>query len=121
MNIAEKISGSVSVMNSDSRIYLHIAAVFACNFVNHFYNIASEILKSRNIPFEVLIPLIKETTQKIQLMKPEESQTGPAVRFDKNIILKHLTELQGKKNYDELYNIISKSIFEHHEKLNNGI
>lgn len=118
LQIANQISGSVSVLNSEKRIYLHIAAVFACNFVNHFYTIAYNILTSENIPFEVLYPLIKETAAKIQITEPVKAQTGPAVRFDENIILKHLKHLEGKKNYDELYNLISKSIFEHHQKRN---
>ena len=35
-DIASQISGSVFVFNSDKRKTLHISAVFACNFVNHF-------------------------------------------------------------------------------------
>ena len=115
LEIVQKISNSVSILSSDKRIYLHIAAVFACNFVNHFYTIASDILKTENMSFEVLRPLILETAAKVQVLEPHEAQTGPAIRFDENIISKHLKELKGKKNYDELYNIISKSIFEHHQ------
>lgn len=114
--LARSLSDSVSVLNSKKRMALHIAAVFACNFVNHFYYLASEILDSKEIPFNVLRPLILETAEKVQAMYPREAQTGPAVRFDENIISRHLQELKGKKNYDELYSLISKSIFEHHQK-----
>ncbi|HKJ79956.1 MAG TPA: DUF2520 domain-containing protein [Prolixibacteraceae bacterium] len=116
VEIAQQVSNTVSVLSSEKRIYLHIAAVFACNFVNHFYTIASTILSTQNIPFEVLKPLISETAAKVQLMQPEDAQTGPAIRFDENIIAKHLNELKGIKDYDELYNSVSKSIFEHHQK-----
>ena len=47
VGIARRISDSVSVLNSEKRKYLHIAAVFACNFVNHFYTISAEILKRK--------------------------------------------------------------------------
>ena len=114
--IACKISNSVTVLDSDARKTLHISAVFASNFVNHFYTISSEILKTKNIPFAVLKPLILETAQKIQKMDPKKAQTGPAVRFDENIIAAHTNELRHLKNYEELYNSISKSIFEHHSK-----
>ena len=94
---------------------MHISAVFACNFVNHFYTISAELLKTKDIPFEVVKPLILETAQKVQDMNPGEAQTGPAVRFDENIISSHLNELEHFQNYKELYNLISKSIFKHHK------
>lgn len=116
LEITCQISDSVSVINSDKRKALHISAVFACNFVNHFYTIAAEILKSKDIPFDVLKPLILETAKKVQEIKPEKAQTGPAIRFDKNIINEHLKELNSFSDYRQLYKSISKSIFEHYKK-----
>ena len=114
--IARKISSSVSVLSSEKRKYLHIAAVFACNFVNHFYTIAAELMKMNDMSFDVLKPLILETALKAQELEPENAQTGPAVRFDKNVISKHIEELKDYNNYAELYDIISESIFKHHNK-----
>lgn len=114
--IAHEISESVSVINSDKRMALHISAIFACNFVNHFYTIASEILKSNEISFNVLKPLIMETSKKVQEIDPETAQTGPAVRFDENIINAHLNVLNEFSGYRELYKSVSKSIFEHYKK-----
>lgn len=117
VEIARTISNSVSVLNSEKRKYLHIAAVFSCNFVNHLYSISDEILKTEEIPFDVLKPLILETALKVQEVEPEKAQTGPAMRFDKNIISAHLEEIKDLKNYAELYNSMSRSIFEHHQIL----
>ena len=114
--VATNISNSVSVLDSEKRKSLHVSAIFANNFVNHFYTISSEILKSKDIPFDMLKPLILETAQKAQEMDPQEAQTGPALRFDKNIITEHLNELASFKEYQELYNSISKSIFEYYSK-----
>jgi predicted short-subunit dehydrogenase-like oxidoreductase (DUF2520 family) len=116
IKIASEISNSVSVLNSEKRKTLHISAVFACNFVNYFYSIAADILKSKDIPFDVLKPLILETAQKVQEIHPEKAQTGPAVRFDENIINTHLQELNNFSDYQQLYKSISKSIFEHYKK-----
>jgi predicted short-subunit dehydrogenase-like oxidoreductase (DUF2520 family) len=116
LRIAREISGSVSVLNSEKRKILHISAVFACNFVNHFYTVASDILKSNDIPFDVLKPLILETAEKVQHLDPKKAQTGPAVRFDKNIIEMHLEALENFKDYHELYKSISNRIFEHYKK-----
>ncbi len=113
--IARELSYTVLVANSEKRKILHISAVFACNFVNHFYTISAELLKTKDIPFEIIKPLILETAQKVQQMDPVKAQTGPAVRFDENVISSHLNELDHFQNYKELYNLISKSIFEHHK------
>lgn len=113
--VAEKISGRVSVVNTEKRLNLHISAVFACNFVNHFYAIAGEVLKSKEIPFEVLKPLIQETAFKVQEMMPVAAQTGPAVRFDENIISKHLKELKSFPEFRELYENVSESIYKFHQ------
>jgi predicted short-subunit dehydrogenase-like oxidoreductase (DUF2520 family) len=114
--IAGSISENVSVTNSEQRQMLHISAVFACNFVNHFYFIAGELLKSNELSFDVLKPLILETALKVQKLDPFSAQTGPAVRFDENIIDKHLEMLAESEEYRQLYKLISKSIFEHHKK-----
>jgi predicted short-subunit dehydrogenase-like oxidoreductase (DUF2520 family) len=116
--IAGAISEKVSVADSEQRQLLHISAVFACNFVNHLYSTAGELLKTKNISFDVLKPLILETALKVQELQPFEAQTGPAVRFDKNVIDKHLEKLADAEEYQQLYELISKSIFEHHKKLN---
>ena len=115
LQLAREISNSVSIINSEKRKMLHISAVFACNFVNHFYTIAADILKSKEISFEVLKPLIIETAKKVQEMVPEKAQTGPAVRFDENTINAHLYELNSFTEYKQLYESISKSIFEHYK------
>jgi predicted short-subunit dehydrogenase-like oxidoreductase (DUF2520 family) len=111
LHIANSISKSVSEINSEKRKLLHISAVFACNFVNHFYTIAAEILKSKDISFDVLKPLILETALKVQEIKPEKAQTGPAVRFDENIISAHLHALNDFDEYRKLYYIGFKKYF----------
>ena len=114
--LAHRLTDSVQVLNSDKRKLLHVTAVFACNFVNHFYSIAADLSGSENISFDVLKPLIMETALKVQEIDPVEAQTGPAIRFDTNIINDHLDQLKNFPRYQELYNSISKSIFETHKK-----
>jgi predicted short-subunit dehydrogenase-like oxidoreductase (DUF2520 family) len=114
--IAQKLSNIVKIATSEERLHLHIAAVFACNFANHMYSVAESILEKNGISFEVLKPLINETTKKISTMTPFNAQTGPAVRFDQNIISKHLEVLGNDTTLADLYKTISKSIFELHQK-----
>jgi len=107
--IASSISSCVSFLSSEKRKYLHLAAVFACNFTNHLYSLAWDILEKQDINPSVLLPLIDETAAKVHVMRPDTAQTGPAVRFDTNIIAKHLSMLDDKLSED-IYNLISESI-----------
>jgi predicted short-subunit dehydrogenase-like oxidoreductase (DUF2520 family) len=106
---AKSISSNVQIINSEHRKVIHLAAVFACNFSNHMYAIADEILKKNKLSLDILKPLIAETADKIKDTSPVKAQTGPAVRGDKKTMEKHLKML-GDKKLKEMYKIISKSI-----------
>jgi hypothetical protein len=54
---------NVMFANDEKRKYIHLTAVFACNFVNHLFARAKEISDSQDIPFEYFLPLIDETTE----------------------------------------------------------
>jgi len=108
-NIAFKISKQVRVMSSERRKYLHLAAVFACNFSNHLYTIAAQILEKQGVEWNVLQPLIDETAKKLYFMNPKEAQTGPAVRNDLSIMELHKSLLEDEQTR-QLYTMISESI-----------
>jgi len=95
--LANSISNKVAYATSYQRIKLHIAAVFACNFSNYLYTIASELLEDSQLPFEILQPLIAETATKIQSISPYDAQTGPARRNDSVTIQKHLDLIADEK------------------------
>lgn len=109
-SLANKLSQRVIRLSSADRKYLHLAAVWACNFTNYCYTVASDILGEHGIPFDVMLPLINETTEKIQKISPNEAQTGPAVRGDRNVMSKQLELMNGKENLQELYKMLSKGI-----------
>lgn len=108
-DLAETISGNVRFLSGDKRRILHLAAVFACNFANHMYTLASEIVGGVEIPFHLLNPLITETAAKVKVMDPQAAQTGPAVRLDEEVMRKHL-ELLNDPLKREIYSLLSNSI-----------
>ena len=112
--IAKILSNNVVKMNSKQRRKLHIAAVFACNFSNHMYSIANELLEKNDIDFKILLPLIKKTITNLEKKKPKEVQTGPAKRNDKVIIREHIDTIK-EKEIKELYQKISANIIKFHE------
>ena len=99
--IGKLLSDKVLELNSEERKYIHLTGVFACNFTNHMYTLSKMILKRVNLPFEITLPLIDETAQKVHSLSPEDAQTGPAVRYDTNIINKHLSLIE-EKNIKEI-------------------
>ena len=109
-SIARKLSEKVYPISSEQRIKLHIAAVFACNFSNHCFRVAHEILEENQLPFYLMLPLIDETVEKLKHLTPEQAQTGPAVRNDQNVLEKHLKALENHPEKQELYRILSTSI-----------
>ena len=107
--MGERISRQVIEATSEQRRHLHLAAVFACNFTNHLYAIAADLLARQQLPFEALRPLIRETAAKIETLSPAEAQTGPAVRYDKNVMQKHI-DLLDDPDEKEIYRLLSRHI-----------
>ncbi|UPQ74626.1 Rossmann-like and DUF2520 domain-containing protein [Chryseobacterium nepalense] len=106
--IASKISENVMESTHEKRKYIHLTAVFACNFVNHLFARAKEISDLQEIPFDYFLPLIDETVQKIHEIDPKSAQTGPAVRNDRRILELHQQLLQGESL--EIYKTMNHSI-----------
>ncbi len=110
--LAGQISHRVYQLSSEDRKYLHLSAVFACNFANHCYAASQELLQQHGIPFDVMLPLIDETAAKVHGMTPKEAQTGPAVRYDENVIDKQIQLLENQPYFQKIYDCMSKSIHE---------
>jgi len=108
--IAEQLSKHVQPINSKQRNYLHLAAVFACNFSNHLYFIAEQICKEHHLDFNLLKPLIVQTAKKINDLSPSKAQTGPAQRNDFSTIENHLELLKVNADLQSLYKVFTNRI-----------
>jgi predicted short-subunit dehydrogenase-like oxidoreductase (DUF2520 family) len=107
--LADSLQAKSYDVNSKQRQELHLAAVFVCNFVNHLYHIGHDICKEKDLPFDILRPLIQETADKINHKNPSEAQTGPAKRKDQTTIDRHINQLENPI-YKELYRYLTSSI-----------
>ncbi len=116
IGIGKMISNSVQLLSSKQRKQLHMAAVFTCNFTNHMYHIGQELLQDGNMDFDLLKPLILETAEKVQELPAKEAQTGPAVRFDEDVIKAHEESLNMHPDFQKLYRFVSESIYRLHSK-----
>jgi predicted short-subunit dehydrogenase-like oxidoreductase (DUF2520 family) len=115
--IARVLGAKTFFSDAEHRRMLHLAAVFVCNFTNHMLTQGKELAKKAGYSFEELKPLIQETFQKAFDDGPENSQTGPAVRNDKNTVKKHLELLSFDRNLQRMYREISRSIYKYHNRL----
>lgn len=113
--VGQSVSDVVRELDSTNRCLLHVAAVFACNFTNHLYTLAFDLLERQGIDPKCLIPLIDETAEKIHTIHPQNAQTGPALRKDLTTINRHLEGLSNVSSKDTLtaiYQQLTKSIIE---------
>ncbi|GGE67084.1 putative short-subunit dehydrogenase-like oxidoreductase (DUF2520 family) [Pedobacter psychrotolerans] len=109
-NLASKLSQQVYHLGGDQRKVLHLAAVFACNFTNHLYTLAHQLLQQNDLDFEIIRPLIKETADKVMVSLPEKVQTGPAARGDETTLNKHFSMLNNMPELQHIYQTLSDSI-----------
>jgi len=116
LEIAKILSDKTYIITSEQRKKLHLAAVFACNFTNYMYDVASKLMEESGLMFDIIKPLIAETADKINTLPPYAAQTGPAVRYDEKTIKKHLDMLGRNYEYRKIYKLLSKSINNRHKE-----
>lgn len=114
-DLAKALGSAPYLISSEQRNYIHVAAVFANNFTNHMYQMANDICTEHKVPFEILLPLIQETSSKVKSLSPAKAQTGPANRNDQKTIKNHLTLLNDSQK--KIYQLLTESIQKHGKKL----
>ena len=110
--LARTLSSHIYHLSTDDRRYLHLAAVFACNFANHCMALSADVLGRIGIPFDVMLPLIDQTVRKLHTMSPVDAQTGPAVRHDNNVIIGQHHLLDDNPKMQNVYDLLTNSIYE---------
>lgn len=111
--LARKISDNVYMVDSIQRRWLHLAAVFACNFTNFMYAISQDILREKGIDFELLRPLIRQTEKNAEFDHAFDFQTGPAYRNDFSTMQKQVQLLEGEPDFRDIYNLLSEGIIKY--------
>lgn len=111
-SLAASLSRKVVYATSEQRRFLHVAAVFSCNFPNALYHMAATLLERNGLPFDAMLPLIDEAASKVHRMTPVEAQTGPARRGDSNVMDSHKAMLDDELSaiYSAMSDYIMKNI-----------
>ena len=110
--LAASLSRHVTYLTSHERRRLHVAAVFACNFVNHCVTLADDVLRPAGLDYRTMLPLLRETISKLDTLSPTDAQTGPAIRADHSVMEEHQRMLDNELS-KEIYRLMSLSIQEH--------
>ncbi len=108
--LAEAISASVQVLDSEKRLRLHLGAVLVSNFPNYLYRLAAELVPEAGIA--AYESLIRGHIEKVFAAGPQHTQTGPAIRGDMNTLFQHLQILQDDPKKREMYWLLSSLIGE---------
>ena len=114
--IGQKVFSRIYHADSALRRKMHVAAVFACNFTNHLWAIADDLLRREGLDLSVLHPLLDETLRKAETSPggPASGQTGPAVRGDRAVMQAHESMLPAELS--EIYSMLSESIYRRYNK-----
>lgn len=110
--LASSISKTVKIANSEERLRLHLAAVFACNFTNAMYVAAYDLIEKslQKKDTQLLMPIMQHSFNKLMVVHPKQAQTGPAKRNDKTVMTKHLALLKNNKDLTIIYKLLSQLI-----------
>ncbi|WP_340103140.1 Rossmann-like and DUF2520 domain-containing protein [Rhodohalobacter sp. 8-1] len=93
------------VLTSDQKSAMHLAAVFASNYLVSLMDVAEQISKDAGINdgLEMLNPIIHQTLHNIFEKGARQSLSGPVARGDQTTIAAHLKRLQNNSDHFNLY------------------
>ncbi|MDE5901953.1 MAG: DUF2520 domain-containing protein [Muribaculaceae bacterium] len=113
--LGHDIADYVTEADSSQRSKYHVAAALTCNFFNHFCTLADDYLRSEHLDLHLLLPLLRQTVDKLAHTPPSKAQTGPAVRGDSAVIEAHLKALGNFPDTARLYRLLSDAIMDYHK------
>lgn len=101
--IFAQVSPLICHTTLEQRRCLHLAAVLVNNFTNGLYATAQQMCQQQQLPFEMLLPIIRTTAQRAGCGDVRLQLTGPAVRHDQKTIDTHRRLLADQPQLLELY------------------
>ncbi len=109
-NLASIMSDVVVECNDEDRKFIHLSAVYVCNFVNVMLQVGNRLLENKGLDVSIFEPLVKETVDKSFVLGPENALTGPAKRGDVETIERHKELLENNPEEKEIYELLTNYI-----------
>ncbi len=110
LEMAHAITDILFETRYDQRKWMHLSAVISNNFTNHLLAVCEQICKENELPFNLLMPIIEQTFDRIKTASPGALQTGPAIRKDTPTIQSQINLLSDHPEWQKIYEDITKSI-----------
>lgn len=110
LELVGELGASGILLDSERRMKLHLAAIFASNFTNYMQGRAQKLINEIGLSDDLIRPLAIETIRKSYTLGAKDAQTGPARRGDHDTIKKHLDLLSCCAMDKDLYRILSNAI-----------
>lgn len=117
-SFAQDLSPLVEICTDEQRKKYHLSAVMSANFINHLLTLSFDYCKSEHINPGLLLPILKETIDRVKLIHPSQLQTGPAVRNDSATIAVHEALLENHPEMQGIYKLLTKSIQDYYRPEN---
>jgi predicted short-subunit dehydrogenase-like oxidoreductase (DUF2520 family) len=105
---AESLGAKTVQVTSAEKQQLHVAAVFACNYMVTIAGAAKKLLPDENRTMELLAPLMRQTLDQILTKGPGEALTGPLRRGDLQTLRNHLQSLNDLPELQYLYTSLGR-------------
>jgi predicted short-subunit dehydrogenase-like oxidoreductase (DUF2520 family) len=114
IQIAESLNSRPVVLTGKQKRTVHIAAVFASNYLVALLKTADSLLTEDGIGdgVELLKPLVRQTTENIFNKGLDSSLTGPVMRGDSTTVQNHLRQLEGNEKASQLYRLLGSTCLE---------
>ncbi|WP_069131044.1 Rossmann-like and DUF2520 domain-containing protein [Rhodohalobacter halophilus] len=99
------------LLSEQQKMAVHIAAVFASNYLVALLNTSEQILKESGVDagIEIMVPLIRQTVENVLTKGTGTSLTGPISRGDENTVKNHLHYLSKDKAEARLYKALGQA------------
>ena len=97
-------------ISREQKVVIHTAAVIASNYMVSLMSAAGRLLESVGVEegFELLKPLIRQTSANVLVSGPKEVLSGPVKRGDSDTIRMHLHTLRNDSQLETLYKVLGR-------------
>ncbi len=110
VSLLKCLTNNVTEATDEQKKVLHLSAVLVNNFTNHLFAQSEKLLQENNLSFEIMLPIIQNTVEKLSTSSPALLQTGPAKRGDTSTMKTQVDMLKNNLQLQEIYLIMSAAI-----------
>lgn len=106
--LAARLQARVLAVAKEDKLDIHIAAVFAANFLPALLHIAGKQLQRTSLrpDLNILFPLLERTLANIECSGLEHALSGPVQRAETTVLERHLHRLHGRER--KIYELLSR-------------